>query len=60
VPTLFVRASEQFTGKDGNVEIAASWPHPHDIIDAPGNHFSMLEDHAETTARTVHFWLPLE
>ncbi len=30
---------------------------PHDVIDVPGDHFSMVEAHARQTARVIHGWL---
>ncbi|MDQ0937123.1 hypothetical protein QFZ49_007098 [Streptomyces turgidiscabies] len=30
---------------------------PMDVIDVPGDHHSMIEQHGETTARTLHDWL---
>jgi hypothetical protein len=35
----------------------ASMDFPHDIADLPGDHFTMLEDFAETTAEAVSTWL---
>lgn len=29
------------------------------VVDVPGNHFSMMDEHAETTTRAVHDWLGL-
>jgi candicidin polyketide synthase FscC len=51
-PILFVRASELYHGGR-----AASWDQPHDIVDVPGNHFTMLEDHSGTTGAAVQQWL---
>lgn len=52
-PTLFVRAQDALPG----TEPAAPWPLPHTEVTVPGDHFTMLESHARTTARTVHHWL---
>ncbi|MEU3962003.1 hypothetical protein AB0F42_19635 [Streptomyces buecherae] len=30
-----------------------SWDFPHTAIDVPGNHFSIMNEHATTTARVV-------
>jgi len=54
-PTLLVRARDRFaTFADMG---AASWPLPHDAVEADGDHFTMLTDHAPATARIVHTWL---
>ncbi|MFI1972074.1 type I polyketide synthase [Streptomyces cinnamoneus] len=60
VPTLLVRATEPLPrpptpGK--NEERRASWPVPHTTVDVPGNHWSMTEEHAPTTAEAIRAWL---
>ncbi|MFD3554436.1 type I polyketide synthase [Streptomyces goshikiensis] len=52
-PTLFVRAGELLPG----TAPAPAWPLPHTEITVPGDHFTLLEGHARSTARTVHDWL---
>ncbi|MGW4106901.1 thioesterase domain-containing protein, partial [Streptomyces sp. NPDC004976] len=52
-PTLFVRARDPLPG----VEAAPPWSLPHTEVIVPGDHFTVLEDHARTTALTVHRWL---
>ncbi|MER8260695.1 KR domain-containing protein, partial [Streptomyces albidoflavus] len=57
-PTLLVRASDPWT--DGLRDTAgwqAVWRLPHTAVDTPGDHFSVLEEHSATTARTVRDWL---
>jgi thioesterase domain-containing protein/acyl carrier protein len=59
LPTLLVRAGE-FTGQppaDG--EWKPSWSHSSrvTVVDVPGDHFTMMSDHADTTARVVNEWL---
>ena len=34
-----------------------SWPVAHTVLDGPGNHFSMLDEHADATAALVQDWL---
>ncbi|WP_438672317.1 alpha/beta fold hydrolase [Solihabitans fulvus] len=46
-PTLLVRAA------DGR----ACWPARHDVVDVPGDHFTVLEEHAASTAESVRAWL---
>ncbi|GHF46450.1 hypothetical protein GCM10010359_56180 [Streptomyces morookaense] len=57
-PTLLVRASESLptAGADGDGR-AAPPEHVDTIVEVPGNHYSMLEDHAGTTAAAVRSWL---
>ncbi len=48
-PTLLLRATEPAP--------RAHWPVPHDTIDVPGDHFTMMEPHARHTAHLMHEWL---
>ncbi|MFE9859171.1 type I polyketide synthase [Streptomyces sp. NPDC005780] len=52
-PTLFVRAGDGLPG----IEAAEPWSLPHSEVTVPGDHFSVLEEHARTTALAVHAWL---
>ncbi|MFJ5846775.1 type I polyketide synthase [Streptomyces sp. NPDC092903] len=52
-PTLFVRAGDPLPG----IEAAATWSLPHTEVTVPGDHFTVLEEHARTTALAVHDWL---
>ncbi|MFC5156470.1 SDR family NAD(P)-dependent oxidoreductase, partial [Streptomyces amakusaensis] len=58
-PTLLVRAGERFfdwsRGTDGDWR--SYWELEHTAVDVPGNHFTMMEEHAPTTARAVTDWL---
>jgi type I polyketide synthase AVES len=49
-PTLFLRARE-------SEQPPPVWGEPHTVRETDGNHFTMLEQHAESTARHVHTWL---
>jgi thioesterase domain-containing protein len=55
-PTLLVRASESSIGRlpDGSHR---PWGLPHDVVEVPGDHFSILEDHAAQTAAALTDWL---
>ncbi|QLJ03455.1 SDR family NAD(P)-dependent oxidoreductase [Streptomyces sp. NEAU-sy36] len=58
-PTLLVRASEAMPAGapvDGDGR-AAPPEHVDTTVEVPGNHYSMLEDHAATTAAAVDTWL---
>lgn len=57
-PTLLLRARQPMATVDGD-DWQASWPFPHEIGDAPGDHYSMMELHARTAAQTVESWLQL-
>ncbi|WEV28938.1 alpha/beta fold hydrolase [Streptomyces sp. 71268] len=50
-PTLLVTAAER------EAEPLAPWPLPHTEVSAPGDHFTLIEEHAETTAKAVGAWL---
>ncbi|MFY4722907.1 type I polyketide synthase [Streptomyces sp. LaBMicrA B280] len=52
-PTLYVRAQDPLPG----AEPAPAWSLPHAEVTVPGDHFTMLEEHARTTALAVHRWL---
>ncbi|MEU0744198.1 SDR family NAD(P)-dependent oxidoreductase [Streptomyces sp. NPDC006134] len=52
-PTLFVRARDPLPG----TEPAPVWGLPHAEVTVPGDHFTVLEEHARTTALAVHHWL---
>ncbi|MCA6091440.1 type I polyketide synthase [Streptomyces sp. SCA3-4] len=64
VPTLLVRATEPLPKPPAHGgpatrsgEQRASWPLPHTTVDVPGNHWSMAEEHAHTTAEAIRAWL---
>ncbi|MFF5854538.1 type I polyketide synthase [Streptomyces sp. NPDC012751] len=56
-PVLFVRPTESFATGAGTADWRAVWPAEHRPADVPGTHFTLLEDHAETTAGAVEEWL---
>ncbi|MDX2784202.1 type I polyketide synthase, partial [Streptomyces caniscabiei] len=61
-PALLVRASEMIAVDPDHPhrspeEWQSVWPVPLDVVDVPGDHHSMIEEHGENTARTVHDWL---
>lgn len=59
-PTLLVRASrptpQMAAGADGD-GWRTSWPLPHDVVDVPGDHFSLGREHAPTTVAAIRAWL---
>jgi thioesterase domain-containing protein/acyl carrier protein len=59
IPTLLVRAEESVDESPESGEWKLSWAFSSrlTIVDVPGNHFTMIRDHANTTARAVNEWL---
>ncbi|NUH42776.1 SDR family NAD(P)-dependent oxidoreductase [Streptomyces samsunensis] len=55
VPTLFVRAADPLG--DGPEWRQGRWRPEHAERTVPGDHFTIVEEHAESTALTVHAWL---
>ncbi len=59
-PTLLVRATrptpEMSAGADGD-DWRTSWPLPHDVVDVPGDHFSLNREHAPATVTAIQAWL---
>jgi 8,8a-deoxyoleandolide synthase len=47
--TLLVRPAEPLRG--------AAWPLTHQVLDAQGDHFTIIGDHARHTAELVRDWL---
>ncbi|WP_216587351.1 type I polyketide synthase [Streptomyces brasiliscabiei] len=58
-PVLLVRASSPLAepAPDGDIDWRASWPSAHSVLDVPGNHWSMMEQHLKTTVEAVSGWL---
>ncbi|GII95973.1 type I polyketide synthase [Sinosporangium siamense] len=59
--TLVIRAEEPLRGTvvdpTGRLDWRAFWPLPHESADVPGDHFTVLEEHAETTVQAVREWV---
>ena len=59
-PTLLVRAThptpEMAAGPDAD-HWRTSWPLPHEHVEVPGGHLSLLREHAGTTASAVRTWI---
>ncbi|MEV5977412.1 SDR family NAD(P)-dependent oxidoreductase [Streptomyces sp. NPDC052114] len=60
-PTLLVRATESMPGPSGTTAdgamLRATWKLDHAVRDVPGNHFTIVEECAGSTARAVEEWL---
>ncbi|MCZ0984871.1 hypothetical protein O1M54_02545 [Streptomyces diastatochromogenes] len=64
IPTLLVRATDQLPemrthgGREtGSRDWRASWPQPSETVDVPGDHWSIAEEHAPTTAQVIRDWI---
>jgi polyketide synthase 12 len=59
LPTLLVHAEEPLAGSPGQAARDFSWALSRNVttVDVPGNHFTMMAEHAGTTARAVNDWL---
>ncbi|WP_371504275.1 type I polyketide synthase [Allokutzneria sp. NRRL B-24872] len=58
--TLLVRATEPLS--QGSMRALGEdwrsfWEYPHDVVDVPGNHFSMLEEYSSQTASAISDWI---
>ncbi|MGW1784018.1 SDR family NAD(P)-dependent oxidoreductase [Streptomyces sp. NPDC002143] len=61
-PTLFVapasaEALSEVLGDSSRQLWRPDWPLEHTRLEVPGSHFTLLEEHAESTALAVHRWL---
>ncbi|MFJ5105251.1 SDR family NAD(P)-dependent oxidoreductase [Streptomyces sp. NPDC088554] len=61
-PALLLRASELIPADPGEErtvpdEWQSVWPVPLDVVDVPGDHHSMIEEHGKVTAGILHNWL---
>uniref|UniRef100_UPI00403C47C0 SDR family NAD(P)-dependent oxidoreductase n=1 Tax=Actinokineospora auranticolor TaxID=155976 RepID=UPI00403C47C0 len=58
-PTLLLRAAEPHSPplSDKPEDWQASWDLPHTAVDVPGTHFTLVEDHAPTTAEALERWI---
>nr|WP_019926733.1 type I polyketide synthase [Nocardia sp. BMG111209] len=58
-PIRLLRSSTPLPGTrlDGPRDWRAFWPVPHDTTDIPGDHFTVLEEDAPTTAAALREWI---
>ncbi len=56
-PTLLVQATQPMPGASEGADWRSSWSFPHGSVAVPGDHFTMMEEHADSTAQAVHEWL---
>jgi NAD(P)-dependent dehydrogenase (short-subunit alcohol dehydrogenase family)/thioesterase domain-containing protein/acyl carrier protein len=56
-PTLLVRATEAMPGASPGDTWRSSWDGAHVAVDVPGDHLSIMDAHAASTAQAVQDWL---
>ncbi|MFE7118549.1 SDR family NAD(P)-dependent oxidoreductase, partial [Streptomyces sp. NPDC057654] len=57
-PVLLVRASTPLGEPSPDAgDWRSSWPSAHTVVDVPGDHFSIMEQHIATTGEAVADWL---
>ncbi|MFG1944142.1 SDR family NAD(P)-dependent oxidoreductase [Nonomuraea sp. NPDC048826] len=56
-PTLLLRAARPFAGEEDGDGWRTTWARADTIDTVPGDHFSLVEDDAESTAAAVDRWL---
>ncbi|WP_024877346.1 type I polyketide synthase [Saccharomonospora piscinae] len=62
-PTVLLSALDPFSpdlldeANPHHTDWRSFWELPHDAVDVPGDHFTILEKHADSTARAVETWL---
>ncbi len=57
IPTLLVSASEPMPSLADDDQWRSSWAMCDEVINVPGNHFTMMEDGAGSTAEAIDAWL---
>lgn len=56
-PTLQVQPCEPMPGMGEDEQWRSAWPHPHETIEVPGDHWTMMMDDAASTAAAVERWI---
>jgi thioesterase domain-containing protein len=56
-PTLLVAAKNPMSGDVGGSDWQPMWPFRHDTLEVPGDHFTMLQEHADVVAVQVANWI---
>src|SRR5580692_7902811 len=55
-PTLLVRPMKPMPGMPDDSDWRSIWPHPHDTVEVPGDHWTMMLQDAASTAAAVEMW----
>lgn len=56
-PTLLVQPADPMPGMPSDSEWKAVWPYPHDTVEVPGDHWTMMMEDSASTARAVEQWI---
>jgi thioesterase domain-containing protein len=56
-PTLMVRPADPMLGMSAGGEWRTQWPYPHDTVEVPGDHWTMMMEGAVSTAEVVEQWV---
>jgi thioesterase domain-containing protein len=56
-PTLMVRPAEPMLGMATEREWRTQWPYPHDSVEVPGDHWTMMMEGTTSTAEAVEQWI---
>ena len=56
-PMLCVKASESLLGVAGEIESEPRWEPGGEVLEAPGDHLTMMDEHVGTTAEVISEWL---
>lgn len=56
-PTLMVRPAAPMLGMSAEHEWRTQWPYPHDSVEVPGDHWTMMMEGTTTTAEAVERWI---
>jgi acyl transferase domain-containing protein/NADPH:quinone reductase-like Zn-dependent oxidoreductase/thioesterase domain-containing protein/acyl carrier protein len=61
-PTLFLRAMDPVPGIEhertpSSDDWRASWNQPHTLVDVPGDHYTLVTEHAGSIAQVIDEWL---
>jgi acyl transferase domain-containing protein/thioesterase domain-containing protein len=56
-PVLLVRAAEPIDEDPRAAAWRPRWEVPHEAVDAPGNHLTIMDAQVETTAKAISAWL---
>jgi thioesterase domain-containing protein len=59
-PTLLVRAlrpTPVMAASAHEDDWRTSWPAAHDVVDVPGDHLTMMQEHADTTVSAIRTWI---
>jgi thioesterase domain-containing protein len=56
-PTLMVRPEKPMLGMSTEGEWRTQWPYPHDSVEVPGDHWTMMIEGTVPTAEVVERWV---